>query len=131
MSSSHAPNYEGDNAEKFDAAWSDIEGVVTKFKKSLDDGFQVQDLGTWHSLIVDSYDTAKVVFGGDFDKEELTDLVVYIYWAIDPNWPWIPGVVEKPAERLFLERLAIPLAVGAAWEAVAGYIKSRDGKSEG
>ena len=126
MASTNAPNYEGPNAKKFDAAWGTIEGVVSKFKASLDDGFQVSDLGTWHTLIVDSYDTAKVVFGGDFSKDDLTDLVVYIYWAIDPNWPWIPEVVEKPSERLFLERLAIPLAVGAAWEAVQGYIKAKN-----
>ena len=125
MASTRAPNYEGPNAEKFDAAWDTIESVVNDFKSSLDDGFQVKDIGEWHSLIVRSYDVAKVIFGSEFGKEELTDLVVYIYWAINPNWPWIPEAVEKPAERLFLERLAIPLAVGAAWDAVEGYIKSR------
>ncbi len=124
MASKNAPSYEGPNGEKYDAAWSDIEGVVKEFKDSLDDGFQVRDLGEWHSLICKSYDVAKLVYGKEFGKPELTDLVVYIYWAIDPNWPWIPETVEKHLERVFIESLAIPWAVGAAWDAVDGYIQS-------
>ena len=102
MASTRAPNYNGPNGEKFDNAWTDIEGVVTHFKSTLDDGFQVKDLSEWHTLIAQSYDTAKTIFGSDFGKDELTDLVVYIYWAINPNWPWIPEAIEKTLEVAFI-----------------------------
>ena len=131
MASKYAPNYDGPNAEKYDNAWSNIEGVVTQFKETLDDGFQLKDLGEWHSLVAQSYDVAKTIYGKEFGKDELTDLVTYIYWAINPNLPWIPEVIEKPLERTFIQNLAIPWAVGSAWDAVDGYIKAKEGEGGG
>ncbi len=121
----HAPKYSGPNAAKYDAEYDKIDKVVSKFKASLDDGFQIKDLGTWGGLVSDAYDIAKEIFGDGFSKDELTDLVTYIYWCIDPNLPWIPEPVETFIERQFIEKVAIPWAVGSAWHAVSKYIESR------
>lgn len=123
--STHAPKYTGPNATKYDADYEKIDVVVAKFKASLADGFQIKDLGTWSGLVSDAYDVAKEVLGPDFTKEELTDIVCYIYWCIDPDLPWIPEPIETLVERQFIERVAIPWAVGSAWDAVHRYIQSK------
>jgi hypothetical protein len=121
----HAPKYSGPNAAKYDANFDKIEAVVSKFKASLEDGFQIKDLGTWGGLVTDAYDVAKQIFGDGFDKASLTDLVCYIYWCIDPNLPWIPEPLETFIERQFIEKVAIHWAVSAAWDAVSKYIESK------
>jgi hypothetical protein len=123
--STHAPKYAGPNEAKYDADYEKIDVVVSKFKASLADGFQIKDLGAWSGLVSDAYDVAKEVLGPDFTKEELTDMVCYIYWCIDPDLPWIPEPVETFIERQFIEKVAIPWAVGSAWDAVHRYIQSK------
>lgn len=123
--SKYASKYSGKNADKFDSNYEKIQIIVEKFKASVSDGVQVKDAATWGDLVCDAYDIAKNLFGDQFNKEEMTDLVCYIYWCIDPEIPWVPEPIETSLERKFIEGVAIPWAVGAAWHAVERYIASK------
>lgn len=112
------PNYEGPYGEKFDAAFNLFEKIISKFQSTLDDGFQVKDLIEWYPLVSDAYDLAKELFPEGVKKDDVTEVARYVYWAVNPNWPWIPEPIEKKVEKWLVIDLAIPLAVGAAWDAI-------------
>lgn len=121
----HAPKYEGPNGEKFDAAFGKIEAVVERFRDSVKDGFQLKDLGEWGDIVSDCYDLAKEIFGEGFSKDDLTDLLAFVYFAIDPDIFLLPEWVETPFERRVIVGMALPLAVDAAWKAVERHINSK------
>lgn len=123
--SKYASKYVGKNSDKFDSNYEKIQIIVEKFKTSVSDGVQVRDAATWGGLVCDAYDVAKDLFGNQLSKEEMTDLVTYIYWCIDPEIPWVPEPLETTLERKFIEGIAIPWAVGAAWHAVERYVASK------
>lgn len=124
--SKYAPKYSGKNAEKFDSNYEKIQLIVEKFKTSVADGVQVKDAATWGGLVCDAYDVAKNLFNNELNQESMTDLVTYIYWCIDPEIPWVPEPIETTLERKFIEKVAIPWAVGAAWHAVERYTVSKN-----
>lgn len=118
--SAKVPNYEGPHAEKFDKAYSTFEKTVKRIKDSLADGLQLSDLVTLYPLASESYDIARELFN-EASREETIEVARYIYWAVNPNIPWIPEPVETKLEKWAIIDFAIPLAVGAAWDAVARY----------
>ncbi len=120
------PNYSGPYGEKFDATFGSFEAIIAKLKESMDDGFQVKDLSTWHELASDAYDIAKTLFPEGVTKENVTEVARYVYWAVDPNWPWIPEPIETKLEEWLVIDLAIPLAIGAAWDAVEKFKAKKD-----
>lgn len=119
--SAKVPNYDGPYADKFDMAYDKFETIITKFKTTLDDGFQVKDLISWYPLVSDAYDLAKVLFPDSVKKDDVTEVARYIYWAVNPDWPWVPELIETKVEKWLIIDLAIPLAVGAAWDAIERY----------
>lgn len=118
--SAKVPNYVGPHAEKFDAAYATFEKTIKRVKEALTDGLQLSDVIVLYPLAAESYDIAREIFK-DASREETIEVARYIYWAVSPNIPWIPEPIETKLEKWAIIDLAIPLAVGAAWDAVAKY----------
>lgn len=118
--SARVPNYDGPHGEKFDAAYNTFETAIKKVKAALSDGLQVSDIAVLYPIAADSYDIAKELFN-NASREETIEVARYIYWAVNPNIPWIPEPIETKLEKWAVIDLAIPLAVGAAWDAIARY----------
>lgn len=119
--SDKVPKYEGPYGVEFDASYDKIEEIIAGVKESLEDGFQFSDIAEWTPMILKAYDVAKTIFEEDVDRARVTAMAQYIYWAVDPNLPWIPEWIENKIEKWAIIELAIPLAVNAAWDAVESY----------
>lgn len=124
--STRVPKYTGLYGEEFDANYDVVEEIINGFKASLEDGFQLRDIAEWTPLILKAYDAAKVIWESDVDKEKVVCMAQYIYWAVDPDLPWIPEPIESKIEQWVIIDLAIPLAVNSAWDAVQNYIDKQN-----
>lgn len=125
--SARVPKYNGPYGDKFDKAYALIDKVIAKYKSTLSDGFQVTDLVAWYPLASEAYDLANELFPDGAKREEVIEVAKYIYCAVDPNWPWIPETLENKLEQWTILDLAIPLAIGAAWDAVHNYKAKKKG----
>lgn len=124
--STKVPKYEGPYGDEFDAAYDVIEEIVNDFKATIEDGFQFSDIAEWAPMIIKAYDVAKDIFEEEVDRDKVIAMAQYIYWAVDPDLPWIPEWVENKIEKWAIIELAIPLAVNAAWDAVENYKAKKD-----
>lgn len=123
--SKKVPNYKGPDSEIMDEAYDTIKVVIDEFTDSLIDGVQLKDYIKWYNLARKSYDLGKTVFPDKVTKERVINIARYIYWAINPDWPWIPEFIEKKLEEKLIIETLIPLIVHNAYDAVAGYIEAR------
>jgi hypothetical protein len=122
MSAKNA-KYEGPYGEEFDEAYEKIEVVIEAIKDSLEDGFQLKDVVLWAPHTIEIFELAQEMFD-EVTPEKITALTQYVYWAVDPDLPWVPDWIEDKVEKWAVIELALPLAVNAVWEA----IKKKDEK---
>lgn len=99
------------STEKFDKIKADVLVIVHKYKEKNPKGipalvmFVISCVNELIELVESSRAVAK-----DAKKETVCAAIAYAYKEVDPDLPWIPGVIENKIEAWFLDDI-VPMLI--------------------